>query len=206
MSVKGDIFRQLSTYLMETLQNYDPVAHPEGVFLPEMNLPGLAWVDKQMGQMNHPELSQLVPLPAILIGFRKTTWNSESRRVQKGDSVLTFWVYFENYADSFTGSINQDIALRFFEFNEQVHLALQGYDGDLFTRLDRISDEEDEEQDMIIGTLFEYSTIISDRSADEHRNYQVVTNTSATPAYVNGIVRPPAYDGTEDDLDNDFVI
>jgi hypothetical protein len=206
MSVKGDIFRQLSTYLMATLQTYDAVNNPNGVFKPEMGLPGLKWVDKQMGQFNHPELAQLVPLPAILIGFRKTNWESESRRVQKGDSILTFWVYYENYADSFTGSMNQDIALKFFDYNEEVHKALQGYDGDTFTKLDRISDEDDEDQDMIIGTIFEYSTLISDFSADEHRHYAVIENTNATPHYVEQIIRPPRYDGDNDDKDNDFII
>jgi hypothetical protein len=205
MSVKGDIFRQLSNYLMQTLQTYDPVLHPNGVFTPEMSLPGLVWVDKQMGQFNHPELAQLVPLPAILIGFRKTNWDSESRRVQKGDSIITFWVYFENYADSFTGSMNQDKALQFFDFNEEVHKALQGYDGDLFTALDRATDEDDEDQDMIIGTIFEYSTVIADSSADEHRKYQVITDATATGKYVHQITRPPR-DSGDDDTDNMFVI
>ncbi len=205
MSVKGEIFRQISDYLMHTLQNFDPILHPDGVFTPEMNLPGLVWVDKQMGQFNHPELSQLVPLPAILIGFRKTAWDSESRRVQKGDSILTFWVYFENYADSFTGSMNQDKALQFFDFNEEVHKALQGYDGDLFTALDRMSDEDDEDQDMIIGTIFEYSTVIADSSADEHRKYELVSDIIPGGKYVHQIVRPPK-DGGEDGKDNEFII
>jgi hypothetical protein len=199
MSVKGDIFRQLATYLMATLQ-FDQTVTEDN----PLPLPNLVWVDKQMGQFNHPELSQLVPLPAILIGYRKTTWDSESRRVQKGNAILTFWVYFENYADSFTGSMNQDKALQFFDFNEAVHQALQGYDGDLFTALDRLSDEDDENQDMIIGSIFEYSTLITDTSADEHRKYTIVTNKGATPQYVNAITRP--INNGDDDTDNTFVI
>lgn len=202
MSVKGKIFKLLAAYLMEKLQ-FDQVVSEDNPF----PIPNLRWVDKQMGQFNHPELSQLVPLPAILIGFRKTNWQSESRRVQRGDSVLTFWVYFENYADSFQGSMNQDLALQFFEFNEAVHQALQGFDiPGLITALDRISDEDDEDQDMIIGTIFEYSTIISDDSADEHRHYVAVENTTSEGKYLHSIVRPPVDNGMGDEPDNQFVI
>lgn len=205
MSVKGDIFRQLSTYLMATLQTYDPALYPDGVFNEDMAMPGLKLVDKQMGQFNHPELAQLLPLPAILIGFRKTNWESQSRSVQSGSSILTFWVYYENYADSFVGSMNEDIALKFFDFNEAVHQALQGYDGDLFTALDRISDEDDEEQDMIIGTIFEYTTIITDSSADADRKATAVSNRTPVGKYVRPMVKPDKNSG-QDDNDNSFII
>src|SRR6185437_2811549 len=117
----------------------------------------------------------------------------------------TFWVYFENYADSFNGSMNQDKALQFFDFNEAVHQSLQGFDGDLFTALDRVSDEDDEDQDMIIGTVFEYTTLITDTSADEHRKYTVVTDICPEGKFVDSINRPPINSG-DDDTDNVFII
>lgn len=198
MSVKGIIFRQLAAYLMETLQ-FDQViteANP-------MPLPNLAWVDKQMGQFIHPELFNSIPLPGVLISFRKTQWENIGRQVQKGNAIITFWVYFENYADSFEGSMNQDKAIQFFDFNEAVHVALQGLFGESFTDLVRLSDEDDEDHDMIIGTIFEYGTTINDTSSDGQRKSVMVSDKIPVGKIVSSIERP---DNAESSTDNGFNI
>ncbi len=208
MSVKKEIYLALSNYLMATL-NSTPDEHghltPAQQEYADMNLPNLVFFDKQMGQMNHPELFNAIPLPAILFSFRRIDWESESRRVQKGNAIFTFWAYFENYADSFNGSMNQEKAIQFFDFNEAVHKALQGLEGEYFTSLDRVSDEDDEDHDMIIGTIFEYATTVADSSADEHRKYTAVTDKGAQGAVVGTITREDR-PGSDDGQDNQFII
>ena len=77
----------------------------------------------------------------------------------------------ENYADSYTGSINQDKALAFFEFNEKVHQALQGLCGTYFGALARVADEDDQDHKNVIVTVFEYETTIIDSSANTKKSY-----------------------------------
>lgn len=178
MSVKKEIFLQIGAHLMGVLQTPDPLdpdKFPKGIFSPEMDLPGLGWFDKQMGQFTTPEQFYGIPLPCILMTFGAFTWSSMGKNLQKGEGVIRFETYFENYADSFTGSINQALALRFFDFTEQVNLALQGFAIPYkMQRLERITDNEDDAQDMVIKSLVEYNTVIFDSSTDSTRNLTLV--------------------------------
>jgi hypothetical protein len=199
MSIKAKIFKQLSAYLMAKLQFNQVVSINNPI-----PIPNLKFVDKQMGQFNSPDLYHASPLPCILISFGRTTWNSDSRQQQSGDSIIRFYIYFENYADSFQGSLNQDKALQFFEFNEKVHQALQGLSGYGYTQLERVSDEDDQDHDMIIGTVFEYSTTITDDSADDARNHTTVLNKTPDVHKVKNIVRADLSDQV--DTDNGFSL
>ena len=179
MSVKKDLFTQLGAYLMETLQNFDPT----------LNLPNLAWFDKQMGQFTTPELSYAIPLPCILMEYQSFSWETVGKNQQRGNGVIRFYIYFENYADAFTGSVNQDLALRFFEFTEQVNLALQGLGLPNMTPLLRVSDNEDSAEDMIITSIVDYGTIITDASTDIARNF-ILVDPNVTVTKVEKTSRP----------------
>jgi hypothetical protein len=155
MSIKGDIFKAISTHLMAQLQ-----------FTEAENLPNLIWVDKDFGQA---ELIQegivTLPMPAILVSFKTPKWVSRLSQTQSGETFIRIRILFENYADSFQGSINQDKAIQFFEFNEKTHIALQNFQGDNFTSLQRNSDEEDDDHNNVVITDIYYTTIITDASA-----------------------------------------
>jgi|GEM_PF-2097839 len=189
MSVKKDIFKDIGDYLMNVLQVNDPVNFPSGILKPEMNLPGLRWFDKQMGQFDNPEMFYAIPLPGVLMEFGQFQWVTIGQNQQRGNGIIRFYIYFENYADSFNGSINQEMALRFFEFTEQVHLALQGFALPYMTPLERTGDNEDTAQDMIITSMIEYSTIITDTVSDLARN-QVLADADVNVQRVKQITRP----------------
>jgi hypothetical protein len=159
MSIKKTIFKAIGTHLMDKVKD-----------LPN-NLPDLKHYDKQMGQFTSPELALVLPLPTVLLQFLPFTWETVGQNTQKGTGIIRVTVYFENYANSFTGSINQDTALAFFEFTEAVHQALQGYALDSLAPLSRVGDAEDTEQDMIIMSEMDYQTTIIDSSTDERRNF-----------------------------------
>lgn len=162
MSIKGDIFKAIGDKLMQKLQ------------FPDGSLPNLMWYDKDFGQAKLMQDGIIaMPLPAILFTFRTPNWNSTSSNIQHGESVLRVRVVFENYADSFEGSVNQDKAIQFFEFNEKVHLALQGMQGENFTSLTRNGDDEDDDHNNVVVTDIFYSTIISDESADTNSGTEV---------------------------------
>jgi len=161
MAVKKDIFKALGDYLMLNATNL-----PDG-------LPNLKWVDKQMGQFTDPATAFALPLPTVLISFLDFDWETIGKGVQKGMGSIRIEVYFENYANSFTGSLNQELALQFWEFTEDViHKLLQGYAiKDLMSPMSRIRDAEDAEQDMIITSTMEYAVTIFDGITDETRNF-----------------------------------
>lgn len=164
MSVKKTIFKAIEQHLMAKLNSSTNIAYP-------MDLPALKWFDKQMGQFTDAETSYALPLPTVLIEFGQFTWTTVGLNTQKGEGVLRFYTYFENYANSFSGSLNQDLALQFFEFTEQVNIYLQGLTiGGILSALERVTDAEDIEQDMVITSVVEYNCTIYDNSTNVTRN------------------------------------
>lgn len=165
MSVKKTIFKNLGELLLSKLVNADPAFAAKA-------LPELKWFDKQMGQFDTPELSFALPLPTILLEFGQFTWSTVGQNNQKGEGSLRIYIYFENYANSFTGSLNQDVALQFFEFTEAVHQVLQGYGiVDVMSPMVRIGDAEDIAQDMVITSVMDYACTIFDNATDRTRNF-----------------------------------
>lgn len=149
MSVKKDIYLAITSYLMETLNGENGVRR-------------LEWVDKDFGQLDKLDQVDAFPRPAILMSFGTVDWELSGGSQQQGDAVLEFKVIFDNFADSFDGSDNQQLALEFFDFNEAVFEALQGLYGDGFTSLTRIQDEEDTDHDNFIVTPLRFATVITD--------------------------------------------
>lgn len=173
MSVKGTVFTAIGQHLMQKLQ-----------FAPETGLPSLQWFDKDFGQAKLIQDGVIaLPMPAVLFSFKTPDWGNTLSPVQHGETMIRVRVLFENYADSFQtaegASINQDKALQFFEFNERVHMALQGFEGNGFTALNRASDDEDDDHNNVIVTDVYYSTLISDDSADRS-NQEDVTDLKAS--------------------------
>lgn len=161
-SLKGRIYLAIMARLSEVLKyDEDEV---------ERDIPSLRWIDKNMGQFNRPEMHDSIPLPGILISFPGTGWKSLSQNHQQGVMRVRIEIGYENYASSFDGSPDIESAIRFFEFNEAVHQALQGWSCPGMTSMERVADEEDDDHGAMIVTALEYETTIEDRSASKMRS------------------------------------
>ncbi len=143
-----------------------------GAYL-KQEVAGLAFVDKYRGQLDTPGIFTF-PRPAVFISFGRFEWESMVNGTQRGEGLIKFRIVVENYADSYEGSVNQDLALDFFEFNEKVHEALQGLSGTYFGNLERKTDEDDEDHGNLIVTVMEYQTTLFDNSANTTKNYVLV--------------------------------
>lgn len=169
MSIKGTAYLELVERLKTELQ-FDQVITEDN----PSPLPNVKWIDKDKSQFENLDNEYPIPFPAILIAFMRGNYSSLSDKAQSGEIIIRIRVGYENYADSFDGSSNQDDALKYFEFMEQVHMALQGFAGTNFTALQRVAEEEDLDHDMLIIQTFEYTTTLLDDSASNKRKYQIV--------------------------------
>lgn len=158
-SLKGRLYLALAERLRDKL-TYDESEQQRA-------LPSLRWIDKQAGQFRRPEMSLPIPSPAILISFPGTAWSSIGKGHQQGEMRIRIEIGFQNYADAFDGSPNIEQAIQFFEFNEAVHQALQGWSTTFITSLERVLDEEDDDHGALIITALEYQTSILDKSASK---------------------------------------
>lgn len=144
MSIKGKIFKEIATHL-------------------ETEVPELIYIDKERGQLEK-ENELLVPKPAVLIAFLRFEWSDIGNGVKEGKGSIQIRTAIENYAESYSGSIDQDAAISFFELNEKIDNALEGFSGDNFSALAKIADEDDLDHSNTIVTVFEYETTIIDDS------------------------------------------
>jgi hypothetical protein len=171
MSVKGHTFKEISSYLIQELQFHDG------------RLPSLQWVDRDKGQFEQMDRELPIPFPAILLSFGRAEYETVGKSTQEGSGILRIRVGYESYAESFDGSIDQEQALKFWEFMEEVHKKLQGLSGTYFSSLERIAEEEDLDHDMIIVNIMEYRCKIFDSSADKTKRYVLAT---AEPVITKG--------------------
>lgn len=169
MSVKGHTHKEIEAYLMA-------------------NIPTLKWFDKDKGQLENFS-NHVIPLPAVFMSYGRTPYTSESNNVQKGKPVLRFRIAYESYEDSFSGSINQDKALAFFDFNESVYKALQGLTLTYAKTLNRIADEDDLQHKNMIVTIQEYEATLFDDSAEEGKTF-VLADAELDVTYVKKLSRP----------------
>ncbi|WP_086984841.1 MULTISPECIES: hypothetical protein [Elizabethkingia] len=164
MSTKGNVYKKISDHL-------------------ETNVPQLIYIDKDRGQTEKENIV-LVPKPAVLIGFQRFEWEAIGGGVRQGKGSIRIRVVCENYAESYSGSIDQDQALAFFDLNEEIDNALEGLSGESFSQLTKISDEDDLDHDNVIITVYEYETTITDYSKAECQN-MVPVDAEPIVKYVN---------------------
>lgn len=182
MSTKGHTFREISTYLMQTVE-------------------GLKMVDKDKGQLDN--ISNFVfPRPAIFMSFLRFRWENQTEGIKKGRGIIRFKVAVENYADSYTGSVNRDKALAFFDFNEKVSAALEGLGGTYFGPLTLLADEDDLDHKNVIVTIFDFECTMVDASAGDRKNF-VLADPELNIHYTNkkDMPAPPS-----DQTDTGFII
>ena len=184
MSVKKQILKTIGDHLMDKLKNL-----PDG-------LPDLKWFDKQMGQFDAEDASSAIPLPAVLMEYGPIVWQTTASNNQKGSGNLKFSIYYENYANSFTGSSDQDMAFQYLEFTEALHVALQGLGiNSIMSALTRVGDVEDIEQDVIVATSVQYSITIFDNSTDFKKNYIDVADPALVITHKDESSRPSPENG-----------
>lgn len=169
MSVKGHTHKEIETYLKQVI-------------------PDLKWFDKDKGQFEDIN-NHVMPLPAVLMSFGRTPYQDETNNIQRGQLNLRFRIGYENYADSFSGSINQEKALAFFDFNETVFKALQGLSTTYVRNITRTADEDDQDHKNVIVTIMEFTGTIIDNSADEARQF-VLTEPELNIKHVDETSRP----------------
>jgi hypothetical protein len=158
MSIKGIVYKEITDHL-------------------EVQVPELIYIDKDRGQVEKENVL-LIPKPAVLIGFMRFEWSDIGNGIKQGKGTIRVRVACENYAESYSGSIDQDKALEFFDLNEKVDAALEGFTGTKFSKLIKTADEDDLDHTNVIVTVYEYETTITD---DTNANCSKMVKVDAEP-------------------------
>lgn len=186
-NAKNTTYKTIGNYLMQqlgtgTITVVETDAEGEEY---DLEVPGLKWYDKQRGQVAHLTKELGIPFPAVLISFPDADFEQLGGGAQKGMTTVRITTLFENFADTFYGSPNQDVALKYFHFNDLIFETLNGFSGSCFSSLVRVRETEDEDHDFLIITTIDFATEITEQGRNrierETGNPSVALGVAPTP-------------------------
>ena len=93
----------------------------------------------------------------VFVEFLQLTWTGSTLNQQRGDTVVRLHILFESLE-------TED--LRVFERVQTIHLSIQGFNGPLFTSMQRTNEEQDTDHDNITVWKTDYNTQLSDCTTD----------------------------------------
>ena len=181
MSIKGIVFKEISDHL-------------------ETRVEELIYIDKDRGQVEKENVI-MIPKPAALIAFMRFEWSDIGGGIKEGKGIVRVRVICENYAESYSESIDQELALAFFDLNEKVDTTLEGLSGTKFSEMKKTADEDDLDHNNIIVTVYEYETIIID---DTKANCSKMIKVNAEPV-INYVAKENLPE-RQVNIQSDFII
>lgn len=131
------------------------------------NVPELKWIDLEYGQLDNPEGNYTPDYPAAFVRFSMPGAQTIGENVQHMDAEVHLRVAFRTWGDmnNKTPETVRNNALTTLAILKKVHAALQGYIGDNFSAMDRISVEQEQRDDGVLVFEMTYGSMIIDNSA-----------------------------------------
>ena len=102
------------------------------------DIEGIKWVDLWHNQINFLEDEHQFPAPAVFLSFRSLAIDDLAENIQEVNLQIEVYLFYETFADTYKGSINQDSALEFIELMEQIHIALHATIGTHYDNMRRV--------------------------------------------------------------------
>lgn len=102
------------------------------------NLTEILWCDLWHNQVAYLEEEHPFPAPAIFIAFHVTGTEDVGTLVQQCNLQVDFYLFFETFADTYMGSINQEDALKFLQTLTRLHALFHGRSGQHFSAMRRV--------------------------------------------------------------------
>lgn len=107
------------------------------------------------------------PFPALMVEFVDLNYTAKSESLQEADVNVVFHLAFASLK-------TEDRAV--FELAQKVNQSLQGFFGvDLFSPLNRKREQQDTDHDGVIVWRLEYTTLLSDNTANRKRRLILMT-------------------------------
>ncbi len=130
-------------------------------------VPELKWTDLDYGQLDNPEEHYMPDYPAAFVRFSMPGASTIGENVQHMDSEIHVRVAFRTWADmnNKTPEVVRNNALTTLTILKKIHAALQGYIGENFNALDRLSVEQEARDDGKLVFEMVYGSMIIDNSA-----------------------------------------
>lgn len=103
------------------------------------NIEKIKWIDLWHNQVGFLEDEHPFPTPAVFFAFRSGNIIDASDRVQQIHLQVDVYLYYETFADTYTGSFNQVDALEFLELLDKLQQQLHGSSGENYSNMRRVA-------------------------------------------------------------------
>lgn len=132
------------------------------------NVTAIKWVDLWHNQINFLEEEYAFPSPAVFFAFRSNKIDDSGMKVQQINLQVDVFLFFETYADTHKGSINQNNALSFLEALDDINKTLHSSSGNNYSGMRRIGFGPVDTGGS--GNLYQviYECLLTDYSVEAH--------------------------------------
>ena len=103
------------------------------------NLPEIEWIDLWHSQVYNLAEEHPFPTPAVFLAFRSAGIQNIGVKVQQVTLQVDVFLFFETFADTYNGGINQEEALAFLDAIDGINKTLHGSSGSNYSSMSRKS-------------------------------------------------------------------
>lgn len=135
-------------------------------------VPEIKWIDQDLGQLEHYEIRPSVAWPCVLIDFGNTNYDEMPGNVQWGNAAFSLRLGFPSFSPSQSGAPTsvKEQALQYYELEQFLYQAIQGYDGDGLiqpaTRINAMTERRDGDNFRVRVLVFN-TTFMDDSAAEQ---------------------------------------
>jgi hypothetical protein len=105
----------------------------------EVNIPTVEWVDLWHSQVYNLEDEHPFPTPAVFFGFRGNSMKDMGAKIQQVAVQIDVFLFYETFADTYKGGINQTDALAFLDTMDGINKIFHGSTGAEYSSMSRKS-------------------------------------------------------------------
>ena len=102
------------------------------------NIEQVKWIDLWHDQVNFLEQEHPFPTPALFLNFRVLEASDAGQRIQTLKTQIEVFVFYETFADTYKGAVNQESALGFLDLLGNVHTKLHATSGTYYNSMRRV--------------------------------------------------------------------
>lgn len=129
----------------------------------------IKWIDWDWGQLEVPTENYPLQFDCVLISFPDIRWEDGSNKVQYGDQVIQIRTAVDVYSDLHTADAlvapDRNYAIAKMKLPERIYGTLQGFSGNFFTPLKRVSSGEEKRDDGLKVFVDTYISNVVDIAA-----------------------------------------
>lgn len=102
-------------------------------------IPAIQWVDLWHNQVNFLKTEHPFPSPACFLQFRTINIVDVGEKVQNVQMQVDVFLFYETFADTYRGGVNEDDALSFLDNLDDIQSLFHGTSGENYSGMRRIS-------------------------------------------------------------------